>query len=263
MNISKIFLYDEPAIPEINLKHVAKFLEDTFRVETVYRENIFHNASPTIAKQLAGSRIFEFRKPFESHEPTVEETQFEIESFQNSSKIENIVLYDGFEFQRIVSELIPTEEQNIEYLHIIFTNKLTCTFDPNDYRYHGRAIIGANPTIISTTGIIEAPAKPREYYLDLMANYSQGLNIDSIKQKYQGRYLEYHDPRICTVVEGYCLQSVFYYITGEPFCEQLDCRLNNAHWQHDLLHSQIAIGKLCPRHEKILSDWIALHDLNC
>ena len=25
----------------------------------------------------------------------------------------------------------------------------------------------SNPTIISTTGIIEGPAKPREYYLDL------------------------------------------------------------------------------------------------
>nr|WP_320416723.1 DUF6775 family putative metallopeptidase [Candidatus Nitrosotenuis chungbukensis] len=63
----------------------------------------------------------------------------------------------------------------------------TCTFDSGDYRYHGRALIGANPSIISTTGIIEAPAKPRQYYMDLMTNYGQGLNIESIKKSTKAR----------------------------------------------------------------------------
>ena len=57
---------------------------------------------------------------------------------------------------------------------LFFTNKLICTYDYNDYRYHGRAIICANPSIISTTGIIEAPAKPKEYYIELISNISQG-----------------------------------------------------------------------------------------
>jgi hypothetical protein len=99
--------------------------------------------------------------------------------------------------------------------------------------------------------------------LDLMVNYNQGLNIDSIKQKYQGTYLEYHDIRTGKIIEGYCLQALFYYIMGESFCESLDCRLNNAHWQRDLLYSQLEFGKLCAKHAEILKDWITLHNLNC
>lgn len=252
MKISKIFLYDEPAVPEINLDNLVEFLKKTFHVETVKRKSIFHNSSQRIAQELAACRIFEFRQPLVLHTPTTEEIKFEMESFEDSSKVQNIVMYDGFEFQKIISSLTSPEEQDLNCFHIVFTNKLTCTFDFSDHRYHGRAIIASNPSVISTTGIIEAPAKPRQYYLDLMANYGQGLNIDSIKQKYQGTYLEYHDNRLGKIVEGYCLQALFYHITGEPFCELLDCRLNNAHWQRDLLYSQLEFGKLCEKHTKIL-----------
>lgn len=256
MKISKIYLYDEPSVPEINLDGLAQFLERTFKVKTEKRKNIFSEAHWAVAQELASIRIFDFHKPFEIHMPTEEEIKFEIETFANTSRTQNIILYDGFEFQRIISSLIPKNELSSENFHIVFTNKLTCTFDLTDYRYHGRALIGSNPSVISTTGIIEAPAKPRQYYLDLMTNYGQGLNIELIKKKYQGTYLEYHDQRLGKVVEGYCLQALFYYLSGEPFCELLDCRLYNAHWQHDLLYSQIEYGKLCQRHEILLEGWL-------
>ena len=126
----------------------------------------------------------------------------------------------------------------METLHIIFTTKLTCTFDENDFRYHARALIGSNPAIISTTGMIEAPAKPKQYYLDLDTNFSEE-RIKEIKKKYKGQFLEEHDPRLSDIIEGYLLQAIMYYETGEAFCENLDCRLFNAHWQKELFHSQI------------------------
>lgn len=256
MKISKIFLYDEPAVPEIHIDSLAKFLENTFKIKTEKRKNIFLDATEKTAADLASIRIFDFHKPFEPHTPNFEEIKFEMESFADSTIVENIVPYDGFEFQKIISSLIPKDELVLENFHIIFTNKLTCTFDQSDYRYHGRALIGSNPSVISTTGIIEAPAKPRQYYLDLMVNYSQGLNIDSIKKRYKGTHLEYHDERLGLVVEGYSLQALFYYLTGEPFCDLLDCRLHNAHWQRDLLYSQIECGRLCQKHQSILNDWL-------
>jgi hypothetical protein len=256
VKISKIILHDEPSVPEINLGRLSEFIEKTFRVKVELRENIFTNASDKAAVDLASSRIFGFHMPFEPHSATKEEIEFELETFRDSAKIENIVPYDGFEFQKVVSSLIPQEESNLDNFHLVFTNKLTCTFDQSDHRYHGRALIGSNPSVISTTGIIEAPAKPRQYYLDLMVNYGQGLNIESIKKKYHGTYLEYHDKRLDVIVEGYCLQALFYYITGEPFCESLECRLNNAHWQADLLHSQIESGRLCEKHKKLLDEWL-------
>ncbi|MEM3089688.1 MAG: hypothetical protein QXY22_03885, partial [Candidatus Nitrosotenuis sp.] len=88
-------------------------------------------------------------------------------------------------------------------------------------------------------------------------------NVDSVKEKYRGQYLDYADERLETIVEGYCMQAIFYHITGEPFCDLLDCRLHNAHWQRDLLYSQIEFGKICSKHEDILRRWTALNDLNC
>ena len=252
MKISKIFLYDEPAIPEIQLDKLGDFLKETFNVDIEIRQNIFKNLTESTARDLASIRVFKPRRPFEKHEPTLEEIEFEKIYGEETPKLENIVYYDGFEMQRIVATLIPKEELLTENFHITFTNRLTCTYDNNDYRYHGRALIGSNPSIISTTGIIEAPAKPREYYVDLISNMTQGLNIDSINKKYSGTYLEYHDERLSNVIEGYLLQAILYYLTGEAFCESRDCRLHNAHWQKDLLYSQLEFGKLCEKHQEIL-----------
>lgn len=260
MKISKIFLYNEKSVPELKIEELAKFIKKTFSVDVVIRNNVFQNKEIDIAKDLASCRVVNTKKPFEQHSPSLEEIEFEKESFLDSSKIKNIIMYDGFEFQKILSNLISKDENTLDNFHIVFTNRLTCTYDYNDYRYHGRAVICSNPAIISTTGMIEAPAKPKEYYMELISNMAQGLNVDSLKKKYQGKYLEYHDKRISTVVEGYVLQALFYYLTGEAFCEDIDCRLFNPHWQKDLLRSQIEVGKLCQRHQKTLEELVL--DLN-
>lgn len=260
MKISKIFLYDEKSVPEIKIKKLSEFIQNTFSIDVEIRNNIFNGRGLDTAKNLASCRVINTKKPFEEYSPSIEEIEFEKQSFLDSSKIKNIIMYDGFELQKLISNMMSEDENSLDNFHIVFTNRLTCTYDFNDYRYHGRAVICSNPSIISTTGIIEAPAKPREYYMELISNMSQGLNVDSLKKKFQGTYLEYHDERISKVVEGYVMQALFYYLTGEAFCEQEDCRLFNPHWQKDLLRSQIEIGKLCQKHQNILEELVL--DLN-
>jgi hypothetical protein len=252
LKISKIFLYDEPAVTQIQLGRLAVFLKEIFPVEVETRNSILKLSKKDTAVKIASCRIFNPRRPYEKHTPSREEILFEEANFADTAKTENIIMYDGFEIQKTLTELIPDQERESDLFHIFFTNKLTCTYDYNDYRYHGRALIGANPSVISTTGIIEAPAKPREYYLDLISNFTQGINVDSIKQKYKGTYLEYNDPRLSKIIEGYLLQAIFYFETGEPFCEKTECKLFNAHWQKDLLYSQLENGKLCDVHQQIL-----------
>ena len=251
LKISTVFLYDEPSVPEIKIEDLANFIRDVFCVKVEIRKNIFNYFQSNIASDLATCRIFDTRIPFERHSPTQEEIRFEEDSFVNNKET-NIIMYDGFEFLKAITGIISQDELGPDKFHLVCTNKLTCTFDLDDYRYHGRAVICSNPAIISTTGIIEAPAKPREFYLSLLTNITQGLNIDTIKNQFRGRYLEYHDPKIGEVIKGYALQALFYYLTGESFCESKECRLFNAHWQSDLLHSQIEIGKLCDKHQRIL-----------
>ena len=253
MKISKIFLYDESSVPEIKINDLAKFLEETLCVPVEIRKNFFSHfkSDKNTVYNLASSRVFNPYIPFEKHVPTEEEINFEEESFGNHSN-SNIVLYDGFEIQKIIQNIIPEEELSDGMFHLVFTTRLGCTYDYDDYRYHGRAVICSNPSIISTTGIIEAPAKPREYYLSMHQAISQGLNIDALKEQFQGKFLEYHDNNLGQVVQGYALQAIFYHITADPFCDSKECILYNAHWQEDLIYSQIQLGKLCRHHQKIL-----------
>ena len=173
---------------------------------------------------------------------------------EDAKRIEDVVMYDGFELQNIIYDVITKNDSEPNNLHIIFTNRLICTYDTADSRYHGRTVICSNPAIVSTTGMIEAPARPREYYFEAMKYKMQGLDIQDIKKKYSEKFLDYHDNRLSKIAEGCLLQAIFYYMTGDAFCDSLDCRLNNAHWQKDLLYSQLKIGKLCNKHQALLDN---------
>ena len=250
MKISKIILYNEPSVLEIDIKKLKKFIENIFQIKIEIRNNIFENINKKTCENIASSRIFNLKKTFQKHIPTIEEISIELENKDMSNK-EEMILYDGIELSNIITELIPNEEKNQDILNIIFTNKLTCTFDENDFRYHARALVGSNPIIISTTGTIEAPAKPKQYYLDLMTNFSKE-EIREIKKKYKGQFLEYGDSRMPDIIEGYVLQAIFYYETGDAFCDNNQCRLFNSHWQKDLFISQVDNKKMCKKHEEIL-----------
>ena len=250
MKISKIILYNEPSVLEIDIKKLKKFIENIFQIKIEIRNNIFENINEKTCENIASSRIFNLKKIFQKHIPTIEEISIELENKDMSNK-EEMILYDGIELSNIITELIPNEEKNQDILNIIFTNKLTCTFDENDFRYHARALVGSNPIIISTTGTIEAPAKPKQYYLDLMTNFSKE-EIGEIKKKYKGQFLEYGDSRMPDIIEGYVLQAIFYYETGDAFCDNNQCRLFNSHWQKDLFISQVDNKKMCKKHEEIL-----------
>jgi len=138
-------------------------------------------------------------------------------------------------------------------LHVAFTNRLFGTFSTGDGRYHAHVILLGFPTLISTVGIVEAPAKPREFYLLKQRYAGLGLQVplEAIKERFRGRFIDYDDPRLTEVMKGYVLQAVFYYLLGEPFCESKSCRLYNARWQEEVLSAQLD-GRLCERHEGML-----------
>ena len=245
MRAREIILYDEPTVPEIELERLARFVRDTFAVRVRTRESIFEYSGKDNSDVITGCRIFDLKRPFEGYGSSARDVRESGGMFG----MEGIALYDGFEFHRVVTELVSERESRMDTLHIIFTDKITCTFDEDDFRYHARVLIGSNPSIISTTGIIEAPAKPRQYYLDMMTDFSD--NGAEIKQRYDGEFVEYHDSRISEIAEGYLLQAIVYYETGEAFCKHVECRLYNAHWQKELI-SQLDNKKLCKRHQEIL-----------
>jgi hypothetical protein len=100
------------------------------------------------------------------------------------------VIYDGFLLQRIFSELITAEERALEFVHIFLTNRLFATWEESDLRYHLRTSVYGFPSVISTTGIVEAPAKPREYYLLKQQYEMLGKDISELKELFRGRFID-------------------------------------------------------------------------
>ena len=192
-------------------------------------------------KMIEQAKIADIKQPFEN-QPNQE---------QDGKMMMTIPLYDGFVMQKMFAEMIPTAEISLAHIHIIFTTILTCTFSEDDWRYHGRAVICGTPSIVSTTGIVEALAKPREFYLaQLLGGMAE--DNDTLKKKFAGRFIDYHDEdKITAASINYALQAIFFFITGgEPFCNNKDCRLFNAHWQEDLIYT-IEKRTLCSHHRNL------------
>ena len=147
MKISKIILYNEPTVPEIQIEKIKQFITNTFQIKVEIQDNFFEDLEDKIFERIASTRIFDLKKQFKKHIPTQEEILIEKQN-QDTSEQDIMILYDGFELQNIITENISIVDNT---LHIIFTNKLTATFDNEDFRYHARALVSSNPTIISVS----------------------------------------------------------------------------------------------------------------
>ena len=177
-------------------------------------------------------------------------------------ELADLLLYDGFLVQKFLQNLMENDEKNQQQgltfskINIMITDKLLCTFDETDWRYHARSLICGNPTLISTSGIVEGIAKPRDYYYKLYFFKDDPDIVDELKREYTGLFIDYNDPRINDVIEGLVLQSIFYFInSGDPFCGDRNCRFFNAHFQDDIIRVNIKEKKMCQRHKILINKY--------
>ncbi len=246
----QIFLYSSSKL--LSVSEIGRYLKEKLKKVNVEERVGFLNrylkdSAEELAKTLASIRVTDLMKPFQYNEPLYGEIEYEKRALKGAIAPGGI-LYDGFMLQSIFYELLPKEERNLKNLHIIFTDRLPATFDEDDLRYHARVNILGCPSIISVSGIVEAPAKPREYYIEKRIAGSEEL----LKLKYRESFIDYDDERLTEVAKGYAMQAIFYQIFGEAFCENKSCRLYNAHWQEELINAQLSKPAFCEKHEKML-----------
>lgn len=137
---------------------------------------------------------------------------------------------------------------------VVLTNRIFATLGEDNHP-HIRPSIYSFPSVISLPGIVEGPAKPKEFYIYKQRYAALGaweLKEDEVKKRFKGQFIDYNDKRLTEVTKGYIAQALFFYMTGEPFCDKKSCRLYNAHWQKDLIYSQISSGKFCATHQSLL-----------
>ncbi len=208
-----------------------------------------------LAHEIAGMRVRDVSRPFQEIEPMYGEVQFELRALEEPSKKVSAVLYDGMRLRRLMLRLLPPDERTFATQHLVLTSRLIGTFE-EDGRYHAHVNLCGYPSIISTSGIVEAPAKPKEYYLlkRRFIEAGEAVPFDLLKEQFAGRFIDYDDPRLTEVLKGYALQCVVYAITKEPFCKSKECRLFDAHWQSEVMEAQLHGERFCKKHEQTLKE---------
>ncbi|MDP6347732.1 MAG: hypothetical protein QGF81_05110, partial [Dehalococcoidia bacterium] len=207
------------------------------------------------ARKIASTKIYEVgQKVLPGQGTLYGEIEYEKRRISGETKAFGI-LYDGFHLQGVFCGIIPREELSLKCVHIFFTNRLLATWDDSNQRYHLRTSVYGIPSIVSTTGLIEAPAKPREYYL-LKQQYERlGRDLTELKDRFRGGFIDYEDKRLAEVAKGYAMKAVFCALTGDPFCGNKVCRLYNAHRQEEVIGAQLGGDyQLCPHHQGLLDE---------
>jgi hypothetical protein len=205
------------------------------------------------ARRIAASKIQDTKARLVSaEEPFYAEIEYEKRRILGKTKAFGVI-YEGFQLQSIWLEVIPEEKTSSEFVHIFLTNRLFASWDEHNQRYHLRTSVYGIPAIISSTGLIEAPAKPKEYYLLKQQYQKMGMGVTGIKDSSTMNFLDHGDKRLTEVVKGYLMQAVMYFLTGDPFCQDRGCRLYNAHWQEELIFAQLESKyEFCKRHTEVL-----------
>ncbi|MFQ5909435.1 MAG: DUF6775 family putative metallopeptidase [Thermoplasmata archaeon] len=254
-----VFLYNDPSARTLDVGEIASYLQGLFpRIRVGIRDDfIMHNfrgSSTDLAGRIARTKVRDISKPFKSFDPLLGEVRFEEKLIARPEKRISGILYDAHRLQLVMREMIPAGELSLKVVHILFTSRLFGSYDSADRRYHARVILCGYPSMISTSGIVEAPAKPREYYL--MKQKLRALDSDVpaeiLEEQIEGRFMDYDDPRLTEVMKGYATQALLYSVTFQPFCEDSSCRLFNSHWQEEVLASQLGEKEFCDEHLSII-----------
>jgi hypothetical protein len=226
------FYLDRPG-RSLDIKKILKFLSE-LGLKVKFKGDFFKSQGIPIEKaadKLASCRILDISKEGSLNlSPEKGDVEYEKTTLRSSKptglKRDFSNIYDGSELVRLLRAYVD------EGLHIIFTSRMLSTFEGR--RYHGRTIVIDFPlALISTTGLVEAPAKPQEFYVRLAAYYKakqagydvteETVFINDLMEEFEGRFI--------------------------------DCMLYNAHTQDEMIHAQIESGQLCNAHKKYLKEY--------
>ncbi len=236
----KIFLFIDQRIETLNRGKLKSFLEDKTGREVECREDFLKEKyKDDLPEKVARTKIRNKRKR-EFKDPLPKEIQIERKIIKKGRDLLGII-YDAERLGKTMFDLLSPEERKDHT--VIITKRLIGTMEKNEARYHVRTVLNSIPSIISTSGIVEGPAKPREYYFADEGEKEDMLSFEP---------MEHSDQRMSRAVRSYLLQTIFWRLDGDPFCEKEGCPLYNSHWQEGVIENQIE-GQLCREHEEKLS----------
>ena len=261
MSSPRVHLYEEPSEPLLDLRGIAGYLRERLPGFSIgIRESLLYPPAGDEPKSeeyaLSWSRA-KLRGTAAGADPMPGEIAYERKRLSDPGNRSFGLLYDAHYLLPLAREAIPQAERRLSEVHIVFTRQLVGTLDEDDRRFHARVAVLGQPSIISTTGLIEAPARAPDHYLLRTRLVSLGLSDPATldREKAGGRFLRHGDARMTEALKGYALQAVVYQLTGEAFCLDGSCRFYNAHWQEEMIKAQLEGGQeFCPDHKQLLRE---------
>ena len=251
--LREVNIYTDLPSSALDISGVIDFL-DSLEIRVELRGDFFEYIALEEARQREASRLLAAFRVEDIESPLdrlADPDPLDIESeLRCLRRIESYGsrLYDGGWLQRAFCSLLSEKTGVVGdsgAVHIVITGRLFGTFEVK--RYHARVMLSGAPALVSTAGIVEGPARPREYYF-MKASFLQSgrdpKDLDQLDQLFDGQYLVHDGPLIDKVIPSYVLQGIFYTATGREFCADPECCLFNSHWQTEVLKAQLD-GKLC------------------
>jgi len=261
---TSVCIYDEGTCPELDYGALCAGLQALLPWVEPKVLRAWHNEfgvdRNAVAEAMARSKVVQDIAVTEN-EPIPGEVTYELRQMEKGPSSIVGLVYNGFLLQAKIRLLCQI--RSMRTVHIVITNQLLGTYDEQDRRYHLRTIILGNPSLISTTGLREAPAKPKEFYLLKRGistlpggqQYFDQMMQHDVAEQLRHRMLLPQDSRINAVLVGMCTQAIMYQVTGEAFCPDVHCLLYNAHWQEELIQAMVENEeKFCARHRRMVKD---------
>lgn len=259
-SVNKIYIYQYQGLPEYKIEILTDYIAKLYpRAKLELREEFFprqikQNPQANIddlAKKLTLCRVHRVNQEVGGFTPMPLEIDYEKRRLKGTKKMTGVI-YDGFLLQKLAKQFIDSQEDTLSACHIILTGQLIGSFDQNDKRYHLRVGIFGMPALISPAGLVEALAKPREYYL----KQQMDINQAALEEEFRDQMITYEYKGISQLIKGYIAQALSYHLEGEAFCHDKNCRLYNAHWQKEAILAQSMIPyEFCSRHTEIIDSW--------
>lgn len=259
--LDAIYIYDAPEAIGLNIGVVAQYLADLVpeaEVESrtdffTYHLGKFEESQVNVLTEQIVARLDE-REVSNLVHPDLRDGTEPVTPEERDLG----VVYLGERLQEVMRPVLSQEERTERHLHIVCISQCIGHFEAGAPLLVLQTIQHGQPTIISTTGLVEAPELPREYTFRRAQLLALGVDegVEELDEKFAGATLHHGDSRITRVAVGHALHALFRRLFGEQGCDVPTCPLHRAR-THDALYEAhlSAESGLCDRHTRMLIEW--------